>query len=171
MGGLGHMAIQIANKMGMLPVAISTTPDKEKDCMALGAREFVLSTSEEQMKRIMTKDRLDLILNTAYIHDLTKFVEAVKPGGVFVQAALTEKNQPVVYDNIELVEHQKIFAGTLAGSRRDVRETLEFCARYQILPRVEDFSWADFPKAYAKLGEVKTRFRCVVDVAKTFDKL
>lgn len=170
-GGLGHMAIQIAGKMGMLPIAISKTADKEKDCLALGAKEFVLSTDEEQMKRIMTKNRLDLIINTAYVHDLTKFVMAVKPGGVFIQAALTESNQPVVYDNMELVEHQKIFAGTLAGSRKDVQDTLDFCAKHQILPQVQNYTWADFPKAYGALLELKTRFRSVVNVASTFDNL
>lgn len=168
-GGLGHMAIQMANKMGMHVVAISKTPDKETETKALGAKEFFVSSNEDHMKRLMKKEKCDIILNTAYIHDLTQFVMAVKPGGCFINCALTESNEPVVYDMTDLVEHQKTFVGTLAGSRNDVKHTLDFCAKHQILPQAENFEWKDFPKAYAKLADVKTRFRCIIDVAKTFD--
>ena len=49
-GGLGHMALQYANKMGMKVVAFSTSPDKEIEAKELGAHEFVCTKDPEQMK-------------------------------------------------------------------------------------------------------------------------
>eukprot|EP00830_Metopus_es_P021825 TRINITY_DN934_c0_g2_i2.p1 TRINITY_DN934_c0_g2~~TRINITY_DN934_c0_g2_i2.p1 ORF type:complete len:411 (-),score=67.01 TRINITY_DN934_c0_g2_i2:32-1225(-) len=170
-GGLGHMAIQIANKMGMNVVAISTTPAKEKEALLFGAKEFVCSKNEEQMKRIMTKEKLDLVLNTAYIHDITNYMYTVKAGGIFIQTAAPENDKPIIFNNLDLVANQKILTGTLVGSRTEVEQTLDFCDKFSIAPVVENYTWADFPKAYKRLHSAQARYRCVVDVASTFDKL
>ena len=170
-GGLGHMAIQIANKMGMLPVAISTSPAKEKEALALGAKEFVCSTNEEQMGHLIKKDKLDLVINTAFIPDITNYMYAVKAGGCFVQVALPEISKPVIFNNLDLVGGQKIFTGSVVGSRTEVQETLNFCEQFGVSPVVENYSWSEFPKAFKRLHTGLPRYRCVVDVASTFDNL
>ena len=48
-GGLGHMAIQFASKMGAETVAISRSADKKEFCEKLGASGFLVSTDEGQM--------------------------------------------------------------------------------------------------------------------------
>ncbi len=171
MGGLGHMAVQFANKMGMDVVVISTNVTKEKEALHLGAREFICSKNEVDMKRLMTKDKMDLVINTAYMNDLTNYVAAVKPGGTFVQTAAPSITKPLLFSNLDLVAGEKVFAGTLAGSRKSIEETLKFCEGFEVYPVVETFSWAELPKAYQILHDGASRFRCVVDVAGTFDNL
>ena len=170
-GGLGHMAVQLANKMGMNVVAISTSAEKEKEARHFGAKEFVCSKNEEQMKRIMTKERLDLIINTAYVPDVTNYMYALKAGGCFIQVGLPEVSKPIVYNNMDLVCGQKIFTGSLVGSRAEVEDTLNFCEKFEVYPVVENYPWTEFPKAYKRLHDGKARYRCVVDVASTFDNL
>jgi D-arabinose 1-dehydrogenase-like Zn-dependent alcohol dehydrogenase len=46
-GGLGHLAIQFAAKMGAEVVVFSTTPNKESEARSFGASEFVLSSEPE----------------------------------------------------------------------------------------------------------------------------
>jgi len=170
-GGLGHMAVQIANKMGMKVVAISTNRGKEKEALHLGAQEFVCSSDEPDMKRLMTRDKLDLVVNTAYVNDLTNYIAAVKPGGCFVQTAAPSISKPVLFSNLDLVAGEKILAGSLAGSRIAVQETLKFCENFEVFPVVQTFTWSELPKAYKILGEGTSRYRCVVDVAATFEDL
>eukprot|EP01022_Parablepharisma_sp_SALTPOND_P012050 TRINITY_DN153_c0_g1_i1.p1 TRINITY_DN153_c0_g1~~TRINITY_DN153_c0_g1_i1.p1 ORF type:complete len:420 (+),score=36.03 TRINITY_DN153_c0_g1_i1:90-1262(+) len=168
-GGLGHMAIQFASKMGMEVVAISTTPAKEKEAKHFGAKEFVCSKNEADMKRISTTEKLDLILNTAFVPDVTNYMYALKAGGCFIQTAIPEVSKPVLFNNLDLVAGQKLFTGSLVGNRNEVQETLDFCEKFGVCPVVENYTWPDFPKAYKRLHEGGARYRCVVDVAATFD--
>ena len=121
------------------------------------------------MKRISTTEKLDLILNTAFVPDVTNYMYAVKAGGCFIQTALPEVTKPVLFNNLDLVVGQKIFTGSIVGSRTEVQDTLEFCSKFGVEPLVENYSWADFPKAYKKLYTGGARYRCVVDVAATYD--
>ena len=170
-GGLGHMALQVASKMGMHVVAISSTAAKEAEARHFGAKEFISSKNEADMKRIMTTEKLDIILNTAFIPDVTNYMYAVKAGGCFIEVGLPEVSKPVLFNNLDLVCGQKIFTGSVVGSRKEVEDTLSFCEKFDIMPVVENYSWADFPKAYQHLHEGKARYRCVVDTADTFDNL
>ena len=123
------------------------------------------------MKRITSVDKLDLIINTAFVMDSRKYMDTINPGGCFVQVALPETKQNVIYNNADLVANQKILTGSDVGSRLEVEETLKFCEDFNIIPMVENYSWADFPKAYQRLLECKAKYRSVVDTAATFDNL
>eukprot|EP01022_Parablepharisma_sp_SALTPOND_P014767 TRINITY_DN2042_c0_g1_i1.p1 TRINITY_DN2042_c0_g1~~TRINITY_DN2042_c0_g1_i1.p1 ORF type:complete len:413 (+),score=38.87 TRINITY_DN2042_c0_g1_i1:50-1240(+) len=168
-GGLGHIAIQIANKMGMHVVGISRAADKEADCICFGAKEFVHSKNKEQIKAITEKPVFDIMLNTAYTHDLRPYMEAVKPGGVFIQAGIAEESEPLLINNTTMALHKITLAATLVGSKLDTIKALDFFSFHGILPKVEMYSWAEFPKAYEKMSEGKARYRGVVAVADTFD--
>jgi len=170
-GGLGHMAVQMAAKLGMHVVAISGNPDKEAEVKKMGAKEFINSKNEADMKRISTKEQLDIVVNTAMLLDITNYMNTVRPGGCFVQVALPSVDTPVKFSNIDLVANQKIFVGSAVGSRKEVQETLDFCAANDVHPIVENYKWAEFPKAYQRLYESKAKYRCVVDTADTFDNL
>ena len=128
-GGLGHMAIQIANKMGMEVIAISGSSYKEMEAKHFGAKEFVNSKNEAEMKRITSVDKLDLIINTAFVMDIRKYMDTINPGGCFVQVALPETKQNVIYNNADLVANQKILTGSDVGSMLSLHvilETLKF---------------------------------------------
>jgi len=168
-GGLGHMALQFSNKMGMHTVAISTSKTKEKEAREFGAKEFVCSKDEEDMKRIQKREKLDMLVNTAYVVDLTQYLYMVKPGGCFIQVAIPDNNKPVVFDNLDLVLNQKVFTGSAIGSRSEVADVLKFCNDFEVLPVVENYKWEEFPKAYERLKDGHARYRCVVDVSSTYD--
>eukprot|EP01022_Parablepharisma_sp_SALTPOND_P020274 TRINITY_DN363_c1_g1_i3.p1 TRINITY_DN363_c1_g1~~TRINITY_DN363_c1_g1_i3.p1 ORF type:complete len:396 (+),score=25.70 TRINITY_DN363_c1_g1_i3:1647-2834(+) len=170
-GGLGHLAIQFASKMGYYPIAISTSVSKEKEALQFGAREFVCSKNEADMKRISTTEKLDLIINTAFVPDLTNYLYALKSGGCFIQVAGPAIDTPVVFNNLDLVAGQKMFTGSAVGNRKEVEDTLSFCEKFGIYPMVENYTWPEFPKAYKRLQDGLPRYRCVVDVASTFDNL
>jgi D-arabinose 1-dehydrogenase-like Zn-dependent alcohol dehydrogenase len=51
-GGLGHLAIQFAAKLGATVVVISSTDSKREEAMKLGASEFHLVKDLKQVKGI-----------------------------------------------------------------------------------------------------------------------
>ena len=165
-GGLGHMAIQYANKMGMKVIAISTTSDKEREAMELGAHQFVCSTEGEQMKGI--KNYCDIVVNTCLAHDITSYLYTLKSGGTFIQVAVPQVLEGLLFDSHDLIIKHKTIAGGIVGSRREVQQMLDFSAFHNIQPIVQNYSWNDFPKAYDTIKNGKPRFRCVVDIADTF---
>jgi len=167
-GGLGHLAIQMANKMGMHVVAISTNPTKEKDCLALGAKEFILSKSELAMK-LLYKNELDIVINTSFDNKIAPYMQALKHGGMFIQAGVPPKDRPFELNSTDLIFGQKNFYGTNGGNRMEVEQTLNFCEENNILPVVESYKWSEFDSAFKKIYDETARYRCVVNVAETFD--
>ena len=167
-GGLGHLAIQCASKMGMHTVAISTSTSKEKEAREFGAKEFICSKNEADMKRFKSTDRVDLIINTALMHDLTEYLYGLNPTGCFVQTGAPEVSKSLIFNHMDLIGGQKIITGSAVGSRKEVADTLKFCGEYNICPVVESYKWDEFPKAYKRLHDCQPKYRCVVDVASTY---
>ena len=112
-GELGNMAIQIANKMGMSVVAISRGSKKEAEAKALGAKEFVNSENEAEMKKLSTTERVDLMINTAFTTDVRKYMDAINPGGCFVQVAVPSIDKQVIYNNLDLVRIKRLWLGLI----------------------------------------------------------
>ena len=162
-GGLGHLGIQYAAKMGMKVTAISTSMDKKKEAMALGAHEFVCSKEKVQMDNWL-KDPSDIILNTSIVSDLTEYMLRLCNGGKFVNVGLPDVTNPIVFNHIEFIFNQKQFIGSLVGSKREVVETLNFSELHNVLPVCEEYVWKDLPKAYERLKSGKAHYRCVVKV-------
>ncbi|MBV2207744.1 MAG: NAD(P)-dependent alcohol dehydrogenase, partial [Pseudomonas sp.] len=77
LGGLGHMAVKIANAMGAKVVLFTTSPDKKDDALRLGASEVVVSKNKDEMAA--HANSFDFILNTvAAPHNLDAFVNLLK---------------------------------------------------------------------------------------------
>ena len=69
LGGLGHMALKLANALGAEVALFSRSPGKEKDARRLGAHAMVISTDKAQMDAV--RGKFDLIIDTVpYAHDL-----------------------------------------------------------------------------------------------------
>ena len=63
-GGLGHLAIQFASKMGCEVVVFSTTASIKTEALKFGAREFYTVTELEKMENIRPIDHLLVTTNT-----------------------------------------------------------------------------------------------------------
>ncbi len=65
LGGLGHLALQYANKMGFRVVALSSGKSKEKFARDLGAMDYVAGTSQEQAQALQDMGGAAMIVSTA----------------------------------------------------------------------------------------------------------
>jgi D-arabinose 1-dehydrogenase-like Zn-dependent alcohol dehydrogenase len=161
-GGLGHLAVQFLAKLGHEVTGVSTTLDKSELIRGLGATDVLASTDPEQMKKHAGK--YDLIINTIPVSsNLEEYLSLTAPFGYFVQVGLPDVEEKVTFGINPLVINEIHLVGSIVGSRADTNEMLELCARENIYPLVEEFSFEDFDKALDKLENGKPKFRCVVN--------
>lgn len=163
MGGLGHMAVQIAAAMGAEVHVISHSRSKEADGLRLGASYYHASSEEGTVEALAST--FDIILCTVSASDLdyTGYIRALKPHGVFVDVGLPEK--PVSLRLGALVGGNKILAGSNIGGIAQTQEMLDFCAEHGIHPVVEMISGEDITQAYDKVTASQVRYRYVIDTS------
>lgn len=88
-GGLGHIAIKWGRALGAHVVAISGSPEKEKDCLELGAHEFFNTKDKAQFSK--HKRSFDMIIHTSSVNlQWGDYFKLVKPFGRFVTVGLPE---------------------------------------------------------------------------------
>lgn len=158
-GGLGHLAVQYASAMGCEVTAFSSSRDKEKEAMNLGAHKFINSTDPNQLKA--AEESFDFILSTATAPlDWMQFIKALRPNGklCFVGGTVGNLNIPVGI----LLGGQKSVCGSIIGGRAAIKEMLEFSARHNIKAVTETFPMKNVNDAIERLRQNKARYRIVL---------
>ncbi len=159
-GGLGHLALQFADKWGCEVTAFSTSQSKAEEAMQLGADYVVDTRSEDELETLAGK--FDMIMTTANQPlDWQRYFAALAPKGkLHLVGAVLE---PIPVSSFDLIAKQRSVTGTATGSPAVVRKMLEFCGRHNIEPFTENYKMADINDAFMHLESGKTRFRVVLE--------
>ena len=160
-GGLGHMALKFLNKWGCEVVAFSSNPDKKQQILDMGATRVVNSRDPEELNAIA--GTLNFILNTTNVTlDWDAYLGTLAPKGRLhnVGAVL----EPMAIPAFSLIMGEKSVAGSPLGSPALTATMLDFCARHDIYPVVEEFPLEKVNEALAHLESGKARYRIVLKV-------
>lgn len=160
-GGLGHMALKFLNKWGCEVIAFSSSPDKEKQILEMGATRVINSRDPKALESIAGS--LDFILNTTNVSlDWNTYLSTLAPKGKLhtVGAVL----EPMAIPAFSLIMGEKSVGGSPLGSPALTRTMLEFCVRHDIYPIVEEFPLAKVNEAMQHLEAGKARYRIVLKV-------
>ena len=163
LGGLGHMAVKIANAMGAHVVLFTTSPDKKEDALRLGASEVVVSKNPDEMAAHLNS--FDFILNTvAAPHNLDAFVALLKRDATMtlVGAPASPHPSPSVFG---LIFKRRRIAGSLIGGIDETQEMLDFCAEHSIVSDIEMINIQDINDAYERMLKSDVKYRFVIDMA------
>jgi D-arabinose 1-dehydrogenase-like Zn-dependent alcohol dehydrogenase len=159
-GGLGHLGIQYAARMGFRTVAISSGADKAKLARELGAHEYIDTKQVSAAEGLNALGGADLVLATApHAEAIQSTINGLKPRGkLLIVAAPFE---PMSISAFPLLSGKTI-AGWPSGSAIDSEDTMAFSALTGVRPRTETFKLAQASEAIAKMLENKVRFRAVL---------
>ncbi len=159
-GGLGHLAIQFARKMGFRTVAISHGSQKEALARQLGAHEYVDTQGAPAAAGLNKLGGADLVLATApYADAIADTLGGLKPRGkLLIVAAPFE---PLKVSVMGLLTGKTI-AGWPSGSAIDSEEAMAFSALSDVRPQAEVFKLEQAEHAFAKVMENRVRFRAVL---------
>jgi uncharacterized zinc-type alcohol dehydrogenase-like protein len=158
-GGLGHMALQFANKWGCEVHAFTTSDSKEAEAKKLGAH-FVHNTKRPGALKKLAGS-LDLIISTINAPlDIPGVLGALAPNGrLHVVGAILE---PMPIPAFGLISGQKTVSGSPTGSPSAISTMLEFSARHSIAPITETFPMSKVNEALDHLRSGKARYRIVL---------
>ena len=158
-GGLGHLALQFCNAWGCEVTAFTSSSDKEREALELGAHQTINSKDPAAIKA--SAGKFDLIISTVNVKlDWQGYVNALRPKGRlhFVGAALEPLDIPV----FPLIMAQRSVSGSPVGSPATIAKMLAFAARHEIQPQVETFPFEQVNKALDRLRSGQARYRLVL---------
>jgi uncharacterized zinc-type alcohol dehydrogenase-like protein len=158
-GGLGHLALQFANKWGCEVHAFTTSDSKEKEAHELGAHVVHNTKRSSELKHIAGS--LDLIISTINAPlDVPGLLGTLAPKGILhVVGAVLE---PLSVPAFGLILTEKSISGSPTGSPSAIDQMLSFSARHSIAPIVEQFPMSKVNEALDHLRSGKARYRVVL---------
>ena len=162
-GGLGHLAVQYASRMGFRTVALSRGKDKEELARKLGAHEYIDAKEQDEVAELRRLGGADLILATApsgkAIENVVKGLSS--RGKLMLVAAAPD---PVSIDAMTMLSG-KMVHGWPSGSAIDSEDTMGFSALTGVRPQIERFALERANEAFDKVMQNTIRFRAVLDIA------
>jgi D-arabinose 1-dehydrogenase-like Zn-dependent alcohol dehydrogenase len=164
LGGLGHLGVQFAAKMGYETVAIARGKDKEAFAKTLGAKVYLDSESMNVASELEKLGGAKVILSTI---TSGKAVNAVLGGmGINGRTILVgNPDQPLEITGRLLIAGRRSISGWPSGSPIDSQDTLKFCALTGVRPMTEVFPLDRAAEAYDRMQSGKARFRVVLTTA------
>ena len=158
-GGLGHMALQFANKWGCEVHAFTTSDSKEAEARKLGAH-FVHNTKKDGVLKDLARS-FDLIISTINVPpDVPGLLDTLAPNGrLHSVGAVVE---PLQVPAFSLIMGQRAISGSPTGSPTTLDHMLEFSARHSVAPITENFPMSKINEAVERLRSGKARYRIVL---------
>jgi alcohol dehydrogenase, propanol-preferring len=159
-GGLGHLGLQYAAKMGFRTIAISRGADKEALARQLGAHEYVDTQVTSAAEGLQKLGGADLVLCTApNAEAIASTLRGLKVRGKLLLVAAPQ--DPISVPASPLLTGKDV-AGWSSGTSIDSEETLTFSALSGVRARIERFELEQTDEAFAKVMENRVRFRAVL---------
>lgn len=159
-GGLGHLGVQYAAKMGFRTVAVARGKDKEALAHQLGAWNYIDSQSTnpaEEAKRLGGAKVVLATVTEASAMESIAGALGINGTLLVVGAAGDIKVSPM-----QLLSGKKAVRGWYSGTSIDAQDTLEFSAFSGVRSMNEMFTLEDAPAAYDRMMSGKARFRAVI---------
>jgi propanol-preferring alcohol dehydrogenase len=160
-GGLGHLGIQFAAKMGFRTVAIARGKDKEPLARNLGAAAYIDSNAQDAAAELRNLGGARVILATV---TSGKAMSAVV-GGLGVDGKLMilgAADEPLQINGALLIAGRRSVMGWPSGSSIDSQDTLSFSTLTGVRPMTEIFPLDRAAEAYEQMLSGKARFRAVI---------
>lgn len=158
-GGLGHVALQLAKASGFETIAITHSPDKHELAAQLGA-DHVVANGEE----LRDLGGTDVLLITTNAFDAAEeAMTGLRPDGRVVLSGL-DFTRPFSISSEGVPFHmmRQQVIGSTHGGQHYLAEVLDLAAKGKVKPITETFPLDRATDAYDRLSSGKMRFRGVL---------
>jgi D-arabinose 1-dehydrogenase-like Zn-dependent alcohol dehydrogenase len=160
-GGLGHLGVQFAAKMGFRTVAIARGADKEALARKLGAHIYLNSQTQDVAAELNKLGGAKTILATV---TSGKAMSSVIPG-LAVRGRLVVVGvgaDPIQIAPFDLIAGSRTVVGHASGASIDSQDTPAFSALSGVRPTIETLPLERAAEAYDKMMRNEARFRMVL---------
>lgn len=160
LGGLGHLALQYAVKMGFKTVVISRGTNKKELAFKLGSHTYIDTTTQDAVKELNKLGGARAIICLApNAKEVSALAAGLGQNGKMV--IVTAINEPLVIPANIFLGRGRSVTGFAGG---DIAETIDFSLLTKVLPTVEVFPLEQAAQAYEKMMSSKVHFRAVLKI-------
>jgi D-arabinose 1-dehydrogenase-like Zn-dependent alcohol dehydrogenase len=160
-GGLGHLGVQFARKLGFHTVAIARGREKEELARRLGAHQYIDSTAQDPAEELTRLGGARVILATV----TSGAAMAAVVGGLGIRGRLVVLGaamEPMNVPPAMLIPGDRSIAGHASGTSGDSEDTLAFSALFDVRPMIETLPLERAAEAYERMSRGEARFRIVL---------
>jgi D-arabinose 1-dehydrogenase-like Zn-dependent alcohol dehydrogenase len=160
-GGLGHLGVQFAARMGFKTVAIARGADKGPLARELGAHVYINSTQQDMAEELTRLGGAKVILAT--VTDAKTMSRAL--GGLGLNGKLVvigATAEPIEVSPLLLIGARRSVSGWPSGTSIDSEDTLRFSVLTEVRPMIETFPLERANEAYQRMMSGKAHFRVVL---------
>jgi D-arabinose 1-dehydrogenase-like Zn-dependent alcohol dehydrogenase len=160
-GGLGHLGVQFAAKMGFHTVAIARGRDKEKLALDLGAHRYIDSETEDAAAALMALGGAKTILATVTSGKaMTPLIDGLGIDGTLIVVGASP--EPIEVNPFHIIGARRGVRGWPSGTSVDSEDTMRFSALSGVAAMIETYPLARAAEAYERMMSGKARFRVVI---------
>ncbi len=164
LGGLGHLAIQFAAKMGYRTVGIGRGADKEGLARQLGAWHYIDNAAQNPAEELQKLGGAKVILATVTAPEaMESVIGGLAPNGSLMTIGVAGNIQ---VSTLFLLLGDRSVKGWYSGTSIDSQDTLDFSVLTGVRPMTEVFSLERASEAYDRMMSGKARFRAVLTMSK-----
>jgi propanol-preferring alcohol dehydrogenase len=161
-GGLGHLGVQFASKMGFNTVAIARGNDKEELARSLGAAHYIDSRTADVAQELQRLGGAQVVLSTVTAAD------AMAPAlnGLAVDGELLivgASPQPLPVDTAGMIGGRHAIKAWASGTCVDSEDTMRFSVQTGVRAMIETMPLERAQDAYDRMMSGEARFRMVID--------
>jgi D-arabinose 1-dehydrogenase-like Zn-dependent alcohol dehydrogenase len=164
-GGLGHLGVQYAAKMGFHTVAIARGADKHALATELGAHTYIDSTSEDVAAQLTKLGGARVVLATVtHAPTMSAVINGLGHRGQLIVVGVDP--EPIQVGPMQLVVGSRQVLGHASGTSKDSEDTLDFSSLMTIAPRIETYPLDEAAAGYDRMLSGDARFRVVITTGK-----
>ncbi len=162
-GGLGHLAIQFASKMGFKTVAVSRGKDKENSARGLGAHIYLDADAVDVGEELAKLGGASIILTTSPDSgSMSPLIDGMAANGTLL--IVGAGSDPLEVAPLQLIPGRRSIQGWAAGHGKDAEDTMNFSVLVGARPVVEEFPLESAREAYERAMSNDARFRVVLKI-------
>jgi D-arabinose 1-dehydrogenase-like Zn-dependent alcohol dehydrogenase len=159
-GGLGHLGVQYARRMGFRTVAISRGESKRELAVELGAHHYIDAKASDPAEELAKLGGADVILATApHAEAINAAINGLSSRGEMMLVAAA--HEPLSVHAFSMLSGRKLH-GWPSGTSVDSEDAMSFSALAGVRPQIETFELEQANEAFARVMENTVRFRAVL---------
>jgi D-arabinose 1-dehydrogenase-like Zn-dependent alcohol dehydrogenase len=160
-GGLGHLGVQYARRMGFRTVAIGRGTDKAALAEKLGAHQYLDTNVAPPAESLQKFGGAAVILATAPdSKSMSAVFNGLAPNGILLVVGASM--EPLAVSPMQLIGGRRSIHGWASGTAKDSEDTLQFSTLTGVRPMIEKYPLERAAEAYEQMISGRARFRVVL---------
>ena len=164
-GGLGHLGVQFAARMGFRVAAIGRGQDKAEMARKLGAHHYIDSGTEKPAEALQALGGASVVLATVPKGPaMSELIDGLAPRGKLIVIGVSA--EPIEVTPLQLIGASRSIAGHASGTSQDSEDTMRFAMLSGTRPMIETLPLERGAEGYERMITGKARFRVVLTTGK-----